>query len=387
MTFIDVNHRDALKVIPDVSEPAASMPISGGFERLTENFISSRENKTSSIFNEVAFATALEKRKEVTFNSSINNMDNASSLSPSSLRRVSLISRVRYEQQQQGDAVAPIKLKKEKRSVVRKASNSASSPTSVPPAMNAGASSYYNPAEADVIENIVNGLICEGNISLGHIGVISPYNAQVRLLSDKFRTRGWIEKDINATTDEATSSSAVTPQITYFKDQFSTGSSSTDTSLDMSRPSISLGENIVIATATPASRNAGKEYVEDEPDKGENAIVYNSNSEEEESEADRRDTSSQSDSLEVRSVDGYQGREKEIIIISAVRSNRAGRVGFLQDWRRLNVGLTRAKSGLIVVGDSITLSRDPNWKAFIDYCKENNCVMKADKKHLKRIYE
>lgn len=80
--------------------------------------------------------------------------------------------------------------------------------------------------------------------------------------------------------------------------------------------------------------------------------------------------------IEVKSVDAYQGRERDLIIFSAVRSNRHGKVGFLADWRRMNVALTRAKNGLIVIGDDETLMEgDIHWSAFVLWCENMGCVV------------
>jgi DNA polymerase III delta prime subunit len=73
------------------------------------------------------------------------------------------------------------------------------------------------------------------------------------------------------------------------------------------------------------------------------------------------------DGLEVDSVDGFQGREKEAVVISLVRSNPEGEIGFLGDVRRMNVAMTRARRKLLVVGDSATLSGHPFYRRMIDY--------------------
>ncbi|MFN9907251.1 MAG: AAA domain-containing protein, partial [bacterium] len=66
--------------------------------------------------------------------------------------------------------------------------------------------------------------------------------------------------------------------------------------------------------------------------------------------------------LSVGTVDSFQGQERDIIAISLTRSNRSGDIGFLSDIRRMNVGMTRARRKLLVVGDSSTLSVHPFFK-------------------------
>ena len=76
--------------------------------------------------------------------------------------------------------------------------------------------------------------------------------------------------------------------------------------------------------------------------------------------------------LEIDSVDGFQGREKEAIILSTVRSNHDAVIGFLADPRRLNVSITRARRKLVVIGDSATLGSDALWNAFIEHAATLN---------------
>jgi superfamily I DNA and/or RNA helicase len=72
-------------------------------------------------------------------------------------------------------------------------------------------------------------------------------------------------------------------------------------------------------------------------------------------------------SVEIDTVDGFQGREKEAVLISLVRSNAQGEVGFLGDTRRMNVAMTRAKRKLIVIGDGSTLGRNSFFQSWIEH--------------------
>lgn len=77
-------------------------------------------------------------------------------------------------------------------------------------------------------------------------------------------------------------------------------------------------------------------------------------------------------SVQISTVDAFQGNEKDVIILSTVRSNG---IGFTADPRRLNVAITRAKSQLIVVGNRQLLSSNPLWNAIVLYIEEHGKVM------------
>mgnify|MGYP001412142145 FL=1 len=91
-----------------------------------------------------------------------------------------------------------------------------------------------------------------------------------------------------------------------------------------------------------------------------------------------RETFGDIPNLDISTVDGFQGCEKELIIISFVRSNPEKKVGFLSEIRRINVTVTRAKRCCFVIGDIETLSSDENIKSFVDFCQRNSVIVDAE---------
>jgi superfamily I DNA and/or RNA helicase len=71
--------------------------------------------------------------------------------------------------------------------------------------------------------------------------------------------------------------------------------------------------------------------------------------------------------LRISTIDSFQGQEKENIILSLVRSNDDSQIGFLKDYRRMNVAITRAKEKLFVIGDSATIGADIFYDSFLKY--------------------
>ncbi|MEM9991606.1 MAG: AAA domain-containing protein [Bacteroidota bacterium] len=81
--------------------------------------------------------------------------------------------------------------------------------------------------------------------------------------------------------------------------------------------------------------------------------------------------------IRVSTIDGFQGQECDLVYISLVRSNGKNDIGFLKDYRRMNVAMTRARRKLVVVGDSATIGNDTFYSAFLDYCDRLNSYRTA----------
>ena len=76
--------------------------------------------------------------------------------------------------------------------------------------------------------------------------------------------------------------------------------------------------------------------------------------------------------ITVNTVDGFQGQERDVIFISLVRANEDGQIGFLNDLRRMNVAITRARMKLVILGDASTLTKHPFYKRLMLFIKKED---------------
>lgn len=81
--------------------------------------------------------------------------------------------------------------------------------------------------------------------------------------------------------------------------------------------------------------------------------------------------------ITINTIDSFQGQEREVIYISLVRSNNEGNIGFLKDYRRMNVAMTRAKKKLVLIGDSATLANDKFYDDLLNFINKNNYYRSA----------
>lgn len=81
--------------------------------------------------------------------------------------------------------------------------------------------------------------------------------------------------------------------------------------------------------------------------------------------------------LTINTVDGFQGRERDVVYLSLVRSNEKQEIGFLSDYRRMNVAITRARKYLIVIGDSATIGNDKFFAGFLQYVETHGLYQTA----------
>lgn len=103
----------------------------------------------------------------------------------------------------------------------------------------------------------------------------------------------------------------------------------------------------------------------------------------------RRFTKYQKLSIELNTIDGFQGKEKDIIILSTVRANEEKKIGFLSDIRRLNVAITRAKYGMFIVGNADTLYTNRYWRYLLNHLTTQNALLKVPNNEvpIKRLLE
>jgi len=199
--------------------------------------------------------------------------------------------------------------------------------------------SKSNEWEASVVERLVEDVLKEGEITVDDIGIISPYSAQVRLLRSK---------------------------MNRYRSKRRRGGG------DQQQQQMQQQQGGYGGYQQKQQGGYGGGY-QQQPQQ------YNQYQQQQSGyggyQQQQQQQPAAEPNLEISSVDGFQGREKKLIIFSSVRCNNNGSVGFLSDWRRINVAITRAQRGIVFIGNPDTLYSDKRSLApYIDYCSENGFI-------------
>lgn len=195
--------------------------------------------------------------------------------------------------------------------------------------------------------------------TLGSIGVITPYSEQVkeakRLMKQRYPhwsvKQSYNKKERRGNTPATTTNTTTTTTQPLLPSTVTTNTITTSTAntveiIDVDEEEGEEGE-IIESTPTPS--------LVPEP-----ITSYRAS-----------DTPYELD-LELNTVDAFQGKEKDFVLISCVRANDSNSVGFLNDFRRMNVAITRAKYGLFVIGHGPTLRSNTLWNDFVMYAERSS---------------
>jgi regulator of nonsense transcripts 1 len=204
--------------------------------------------------------------------------------------------------------------------------------------------SKQNAAEASAVVSAVESFL-QGGMAGGDIAVVTPYGAQVRLICRLLRQKGLTQVDSTPT------AGANRVHVPVSQQQLKNMTKSQlEQMQQQQRQQLQRGTMIQVQ-----QQSRGQPVATDPGGRG---------------------YQEQLQRVEVSSVDGFQGREKQLVIFSAVRSNSHGNVGFLEDWRRVNVAFTRPKRGLVVFGDPHTLEHErATWSHWLGWVRANGLVV------------
>ena len=221
--------------------------------------------------------------------------------------------------------------------------------------------SKSNEDEANLVATVVRDVLAQGEIGINDIGVISPYSAQVRLLRRKlsmYRNQGRGGGGVKV---RGGGGGGYSPMPNG--PMGSRGPSPMPMQNNNNNNNNNYGGNNNYGNNNNNNYNQGGYGGGGGYNQGGGYGGFAPTPE------------PPAENLEISSVDGFQGREKKLIIFSAVRCNSNNSVGFLADWRRINVAITRAQQGLVFIGDATTLMNDRrSLKPYLDYCLENGFI-------------